>query len=377
AVSPNLALSPPVFCQWPAATLARAMEETANLYRALRELGAPLDHVDVGGGLAVDYEGRRATSFCSMDYGLDDYAELVVAALARVCSNHTLPQPGLVSESGRALTAHHAVLLTEVIDSETLDDVPAAAPAAADDGWERAYRDANNALAESQIAFTRGALSLVERAAAERGAYARLRALMASLNPQDAPQAQTLAALREKLADKYFCNFSVFQSVPDVWGLNQVFPVLPLQRLDERPDRRVRLCDLTCDSDGRMDRYVDDAGVDTSLPLHSLRAGERYRLGIFMVGAYQENLGDMHNLFGDTDAVNVELDPTNPGGWRLTEPEHGDRADELLRYVHFCPEALRAAYRSKVEAAALDADQRRACLELLEDGLAGYTYLLD
>jgi arginine decarboxylase len=354
------------------AALDRAMAETAALYRGLRQSGAPLDCVDVGGGLAVDYEGRGDVGYCSMNYRVADYADLVVSALAEVCRAHDLPHPHVISESGRALTAHHAVLLTEVIDSESPEDGTAAA---IPDGAPLTGVNAVQArLDEVRSAFVRGELELAERAEVERECYAALRALAPRLDPEDAEQRAVLDALREKLADKYFCNFSVFQSLPDVWALDQIFPILPLARLDERPDRRVRLCDLTCDSDGRIDRYVDADGLDTTLPLHALRDGEPYRLGIFMVGAYQENLGDMHNLFGDTDAVNVEMDGDR---WRLAEPERGDGADELLRYVHFEPDALRAAYRDKLAAAELDADARADCLGLLEEGLSGYTYLLD
>ena len=354
------------------AALARAMEETAHLYRALRELGAPVDCVDVGGGLAVDYEGRGARSFCSMNYGVPDYAELVVGALARVCGDAGLPQPDLISESGRALTAHHAVLLTQVIDSES---PLAAAAATLDDSLSpSAQLDRVQArLADTQRRFTAGEIGLVERAAAEREAVAVHRAI-AAIEPAGADDRAAVTAARDKLASKYFVNFSVFQSVPDVWALDQVFPVMPLSRLDERPTERARLCDLTCDSDGRMDRYVDDDGLDASLPLHTLEPGTPYRLGIFLVGAYQENLGDMHNLFGDTDVVNVEIDGE---GWRLAGAEQGDRADELLRYVHFEPEALRVAYRRKLAAAGLGAEARRETEALLEAGLAGYTYLLD
>lgn len=354
------------------AALGRAMDETAGLYRGLRQLGAPVDCVDVGGGLAVDYEGRGDVSYCSMNYGVPDYADLVISALAGVCRAHDLPHPRVISESGRALTAHHAVLLTEVIDSESLNDGTAAE--ISDEPPLTAVRAVQARLDEAQAAFVRGELDLAGRAAVERESYAALRALAPRLDAGDAEQRAVLDALREKLADKYFCNFSVFQSLPDVWALDQIFPILPLARLDERPDRRVRLCDLTCDSDGRIDRYVDADGLDGTLPLHALRPDEPYRLGIFMVGAYQENLGDMHNMFGDTDAVNVE---TGDGGWRLTEAERGDRADELLRYVHFEPEALRAAYRDKLAAAELGPGARAECLALLEEGLSGYTYLLD
>lgn len=354
------------------AALAGAMDETAHLYRGLRALGAPVEVVDVGGGLAVDYEGRGARSFCSMNYGVPDYADLVVGALARVCRAHDLPMPDLISESGRALTAHHAVLLTQVIDSESAQDSSLAAldgdvsPAAA---LDRAQRQ----MADTQARFFAGEIGLAERAAAEAQSASIYRALAAHTPANDDERA-AIATAREKLASKYFVNFSVFQSVPDVWALDQIFPVMPLARLDERPEERARLCDLTCDSDGRMDRYVDENGLDTTLPLHALRDGEAYRLGIFMVGAYQENLGDMHNLFGDTDVVNVEIDGD---GWHLADAEQGDRADELLRYVHFEPDDLRAAYRRKLAASNLDARMRRETETLLEAGLSGYTYLLE
>ena len=187
---------------------------------------------------------------------------------------------------------------------------------------------------------------------------------------------EALDELNEKLADKYFCNYSLFQSMPDHWAIDQVFPVLPLHRLNEEPTRRGVLNDITCDSDGRVDLYVDGAGVETSLPLHPLKSGAPYLLGIFMVGAYQEILGDMHNLFGDTDSVHVELTPD--GGHRLTQARRGDTVDSVLRFVHFDPEDLLAAYRDKVAAAeGLGAAQRAACLEELAAGLEGYTYLED
>lgn len=354
------------------AALARAMDETAHLYRGLRALGAPIDCVDVGGGLAVDYEGRGARSFCSMNYGVPDYAELVVGALKRVCDSFDLPAPDIISESGRALTAHHAVLLTQVIDSESaLPEVPARL----EDGLSPSAQldRVSEELARVLARFTAGEVGFVERAAAERKAAAVYRAL-AMLEPASADDRAAVTAARDKLAAKYFVNFSVFQSVPDVWALDQIFPVMPLARHAEAPTQRARLCDLTCDSDGRMDRYVDDEGVDATLPLHPLEEGRPYRLGIFLVGAYQENLGDMHNLFGDTDVVNVEVVGDS---WRLAEAEQGDRADELLRYVHFEPEDLRSAYRRKLVAAGLTPRARAECGAELEAGLAGYTYLLE
>jgi arginine decarboxylase len=298
----------------------------------------------------------------------------VIGALAQVGRAYDLPMPGVISESGRALTAHHAVLLTQVIDSETASAGSTAtleaglSPSATLDRAERQ-------MADVQARFLAGDIGLKERAAAEAETASVYRAL-ATHTPANDDERAAVAAAQEKTAAKYFVNFSVFQSVPDVWALDQIFPVMPLARLDERPGERARLCDLTCDSDGRMDRYVDENGVDSTLPLHALRDGEPYRLGIFMVGAYQENLGDMHNLFGDTDVVNVEIDDYG-NGWRLADAEQGDRADELLRYVHFEPDDLRAAYRRKLAASDLDARMKHETEALLEAGLSGYTYLLE
>jgi arginine decarboxylase len=188
--------------------------------------------------------------------------------------------------------------------------------------------------------------------------------------PETPPE---LDLINRQLADKYFCNLSVFQSMPDVWGIDQVFPVMPLQRLDERPQQRAILHDLTCDSDGHIEHYVDNAGIESSLPVHDRRDGEPYLLGFFLLGAYQEILGDMHNLFGDTDAVNIEL--TAQGGFRLRQPRHGDTVDELLRYVEVQPGPLLTSFRAKMAAAGLDADEVRDAMRMLEGILCGTTYL--
>ena len=191
----------------------------------------------------------------------------------------------------------------------------------------------------------------------------------------DALEPEIQVSLREKLADKYFCNFSLFQSMPDAWAIEQIFPIMPLHRLQECPDRRVTLQDLTCDSDGTVSNYVESGRLETTLALHSLQKGQPYLLGIFMVGAYQEILGDLHNLFGDTDSINVEL--LNDGSYRLSEPERGDTIDELLRYVHFEPKDLLAQCRRKLATAVSDSDRQKMLLREIEAGLIGYTYLED
>ncbi len=368
--------------------VARGMREAARFYVELRKLGAPVDVVDVGGGLGVDYEGTRSRSHCSMNYSVREYARNIVRTLTEVCAASGEPQPNLISESGRALTAHHAVLITSVVDSEMVptgalepppDDAPAvlrtlcALPGQiAADGPIECLHDAANALAEVQAQYTLGLMKLEHRAYAERAYFAVARAALPHLDPTVRAEREAIDELREKLSAKYFCNFSVFQSMPDAWAIDQVFPIVPIHRLDERPDLRGRLCDLTCDSDGRLDLYVDREGVVSTMALHELKADEPYLLGFFMVGAYQEILGDMHNLFGDTNAVNVVV---KGEGWVLEGAEHGDRTDELLRYVHLAPEELAQSYRRKFAATDMPAAQRTELLAELEAGLSGYTYL--
>jgi len=369
------------------------MKEAARYYAELRKLGAPVRVVNVGGGLGVDYEGTRSRSFCSMNYSVAEYAHNIVHALAEICAERKLPQPDIVSESGRALTAHHAVLITNVLDVEhppaaELPAAPAAdEPQILQDLWRglqglgarpalEVYHDAAHWLTEAQTMFHHGVLSLKERARAEDIYFATCRAVRGRLQPATRAHREALDELHEKLADKYFCNFSLFQSMPDHWAIDQVFPVLPLSRLNERPDRRAVLQDITCDSDGRVDLYVDGEGVEPTLPLHAPRAGEPYLLGIFMVGAYQEILGDMHNLFGDTDSVHVE--PTADGGYRLTQARRGDTVESVLRFVHFDAQELLGMYRDKIAAAKeIDAGTSATMLQEIEDGLGGYTYLED
>ncbi len=375
--------------------IQNGLREAARYYAELHRLGAPIRTVDVGGGLGIDYEGTRSRSFCSMNYSVQEYANNVVHALWETCADQGLPHPDIVTESGRAMTAHHAVLITNVIGMEPApgDGTDTLAPPAADaprvlkDLWQglsqdlsarsalEAYHDASHALTEAQTMYTHGVLALEQRAQAEQLYFATCRKVRALLQAEYRAHREALDELNEKLADKYFCNFSVFQSMPDVWAIDQIFPIVPLHRLDQRPTRRAVIQDLTCDSDGRIDYYVDREGVETTLPLHLVDAGAPYLLGIFLVGAYQEILGDIHNLFGDTDSVNLEL--TADGGHRLVRPRQGDTVETVLRYVDFSADELLRAYRAKVGGATLTPEQQRAYLGELQAGLTGYTYLED
>jgi len=370
--------------------IQRALGEAARYYRQLHQLGAPILHVDVGGGLGIDYDGSQSRNDCSINYSLQEYANNVVYAFSSICQEHRLPQPNLLTECGRAMTAHHAVLITHVTDIEQAPGDTQPLPATVDEPliiqslWDglanlgkrsalEIYHDAAHWLSEAHSMFALGVLDLPQRARAEQLYFATCRQVRQVLQQGARNQREILDELNEKLADKYFCNFSLFQSMPDAWAIDQIFPIIPLHRLDERPTRRATLQDLTCDSDGQVSRYVDAEGIETSLPVHALRVGERYLLGIFLIGAYQEILGDMHNLFGDTHAVNVSLTPD--GNYRLVEPETGDTVEDMLLYVHFDVNNFRERYRRRLADTHLDnACQQRYLNELL-DGLKGYTYL--
>ena len=364
------------------------MREAGRFYQQLRQLGAAIDTLDVGGGLGVDYEGTRSRSYCSMNYAMADYAWHIVHSLKEICSRYALPEPNIISESGRALTAHHAVLLANIIDREQLraEQVSVPASGAAEEVqflWQlnealhgpganllELYQDVLSAWQDVHQRYLQGEISLSERAVAERLYINCQLAIRARLDASRKHQRQLLDELNEKLADKLFVNFSVFQSVPDVWGIDQIFPVLPLSGLDSAPTRRVVLQDITCDSDGRIDQYVDGEGLETTLPMPE-QAGDE--LGIFMVGAYQEILGDMHNLFGDTDSVDVEIDAD--GTIRLDHAIQGDSVASVLRYVNFDPDKLLAALQQHCQAAALSDEERGQFLQEISDGLNGYTYL--
>lgn len=368
--------------------IQRGMHECSRHYVELRQLGAPLDTLDVGGGLGVDYEGTRSRSYCSMNYTPQEYANNIVHTIWENCTSQKQPHPKLISESGRALTAHHAVLITNVIDHDTHGEpqvIPAAAgPSILQDLAQclagisekpavESYHDAVHWLSEAQTMYIHGVITLKQRAAAESLYQAICKNVRSILKPGLHAHREILDELNEKLADKYFCNFSLFQSIPDAWAIQQVFPIVPLHRLNEEPTRRGLIQDLTCDSDGRIDYYVNEEGVESTLPLHAFTPGEEYLLGIFMVGAYQEILGDMHNLFGDTDSVNVHVN--QDGSYHLEEQLKGDTVDSVLRYVHFDSQELAAKFTEKLKQCKLNETERQQYRHELMEGLRGYTYL--
>jgi len=365
-----------------------ALREAGRYYAELRTLGAPITTMDTGGGLGVDYEGTHSSSECSINYSIDEYAHSIIRAFAEICSEYGLPHPDLITESGRAMSAHHAVLITNIINVESVaDDIPEPTQSEAKPLKDLCallrrlakepplglYLDAKFDLEEARAMYVRGKLNLKELAEAERLNAAICQTVRGRLNVRLRAHREALDELNERLADKVFCNFSVFQSMPDAWAIDQIFPVMPLQRLDEEPTRRAVLQDLTCDSDGQINAYLDRQSIETTMPLHEIKPAEGYLIGAFLVGAYQEILGDMHNLFGDTHSVNIELD--GQGGWRLVQPMRGDGANESLRYVHIEPEELERAYRKKLLDAGLAPDQRKLFESELIAGLSAYTYL--
>ncbi|MET4027021.1 arginine decarboxylase [Marinobacter sp. MBR-99] len=369
------------------------LKECARFYTELHRLGAPVSTVDIGGGLGVDYEGTRSRSSCSMNYSVFEYAYNVVHVLQAECDRQGIPHPDLISESGRALTAHHSVLVTNVIDRETPDqrDVTAPgtdAPAPLHDLWRdllslqddqsprslaEIYHDVLHAMTDVHAQFAHGLLSLSERAQAETLYTNCCRLLRSQLDSTSRAHREIIDELNEKLAEKLFVNFSLFQSLPDVWGIDQIFPVMPINGLNRPLNRRAVIQDITCDSDGRIDQYVDGQGIETTLALPEEKEGEPLLMGFFMTGAYQEILGDMHNLFGDTHSVDVRLN--DQGKYDIGTPITGDTVAKVLRYVNFEPDNLLRAYQDKFAASDLNEPTQARLLAELKAGLEGYTYL--
>ncbi|MBB4639478.1 biosynthetic arginine decarboxylase [Longimicrobium terrae] len=368
-----------------------AMTEVSRYYVEIRQLGVEVEFVDVGGGLGVDYDGSRSPSAASVNYSMQEYANDIVYSIAEACRENEVPMPHIISESGRALTAHHALLLINVIDLETQASEPPDAVTEDDhtlvqelagvlrelDGrsLREVYHDATFIKGQLQIHFNSGTLTLRERAVAERYWLAIMNrvAQLASRDPEE--HDDILPELEGLLIDRYFCNFSLFQSLPDSWAIDQLFPIMPVHRLDEEPTRRGTLQDVTCDSDGKIDQFVGWKKSKPSLELHSFDHDEKYVLGIFLTGAYQEILGDLHNLFGDTNAVHIRL---SEGGYEIGDLVHGDTITEVLNYVQFNTQDLISTFRRKISNARdLTRAEANAFIADYIAGLAGYTYLED
>jgi arginine decarboxylase len=368
-----------------------AIRECARHYAELRELGVPIETIDVGGGLGVDYEGSGSRSSCSMNYSVLEYANNVVAPIADICEQKGLPQPNIITESGRAMTAHHAMLITNVIDIEKAP-IPAnvAEPCDSDGAiyqelWRtlnkvnsrqvlECYHDAVHLFSDAHQEYVVGLLSISQWAKIEQIYFAILQQVQAKLDMKSRSHREVLDELNEKLADKLFVNFSLFQSLPDVWGIGQLFPVMPLSKLDQELTSRAIIQDITCDSDGQIRQYADGLGVESSLPLPDYHNEQDYYIGMFMVGAYQEILGDLHNLFGDTDSVHVELDANEARGYKLSKLLKGESVADVLSHVQFKAEQLAQSYQQQVSNSTIDEGNKQAFIDELVSGLQGYTY---
>jgi arginine decarboxylase len=372
-----------------------ALNEAARIYTELVKAGAGLEYLDVGGGLGVDYDGSQTNFESSVNYTLEEYANDVVYHIQTVCDDAGVKHPNIVSESGRAIVAYHSVLIFNVLGVSAFGEEKIPESFSEDEAEQplidlletyqnltarnalESYHDAQQAMDMALNLFSGGYLPLDQRCQAENIYWAilvKLKKLVAQM--EDIPE--DLQGLDDTMADTYFCNFSLFQSCPDSWAIKQLFPVMPIHRLNTPPTHHAVLGDITCDSDGKIDQFIDRRDVKRTLPLHTVN-GDPYYLGVFLVGAYQEILGDLHNLFGDTHAVHVSLD--DRGSVVLDAVIKGDTVKEVLDYVEFSADELVRKLRNDVELAVrqgkISYEESGRLLEFYEDGLGGYTYLED
>jgi arginine decarboxylase len=376
-----------------------AVTELAHVYAELKLLGAGLEYIDIGGGLGIDYDGSRTNYESSMNYSLAEYASDVVYRIGSVCDARKIPHPQIISESGRAIAAHHSVLVFNVLGASALDqfrvanrleedgvgagDIPQpvrdlfdAYRGVSERRLVECWHDALQAREQALQMFNLGYLSLVHRGLAERlywATCARVRDYARRLH--EIPE--ELEGLETILSDIYFCNFSVFQSLPDSWAIGQLFPIMPIHRLDERPSRSAVLADITCDSDGKIDRFVSLRDTKRTLEVHELKPDEDYYLATFLVGAYQETLGDLHNLFGDTHVVHIRLDVN--GSWWIEETVKGDTALQVLGYMEYDTDELYPSLARDCERAVregrLSVAESQQLKRFYETELHGYAYL--
>lgn len=373
--------------------IKNALREASQFYVELYKLGFSVELVDIGGGLGVDYDGTRsANSESSINYSIQEYVNDAVYTIVEASNRHEIPHPNIITESGRSLTAHHSVLIFEALESTSIprwdedEEITEEDHALVKDLyalWDtlnqprmlETWHDAQQIREEALDRFSFGLIDLKTRAKVERLFWSIARDVqdMASKLKHIPDE---LSNLRKLLADKYFCNFSLFQSLPDSWAIDQIFPVMPIHRLQEKPDRVATLQDATCDSDGKIDNFISTRNFSYYLPIHSLRKKESYYIGVFLVGAYQEILGDLHNLFGDTNAVHVKVDEK---GYTIDQIIDGETVAEVLEYVQYSPKKMVRAVEtwvmSSVKAGVISIEEGKEFLSNYRSGLYGYTYL--
>lgn len=370
-----------------------ALREASEFYVQLHKNGYHIDFVDIGGGLGVDYDGTRSpNSESSVNYSLQEYVNDSIATLVDASDRNNIPHPNIITESGRSLTAHHSVLIFEVLETTTLPEWHEEDELGEKDHelvqelyslWERlnqpgmleTWHDAQQIREEALDRFSLGLLDLKTRAQIERLFWSIARELYQMTN-ETKHIPEELRHLPKILSDKYFCNFSLFQSMPDSWAIDQIFPIVPLQRLDEKPVRAATLQDITCDSDGKIDNFISTRNFSYYLPVHPIKPKESYYVGVFLVGAYQEILGDLHNLFGDTNAVHVSV---NDDGYEIDQVIDGETVAEVLEYVQYNPKKLVRTVEtwvtSAVKGGIISAEEGKEFLSTYRSGLYGYTYL--
>ncbi|HEY6477094.1 MAG TPA: biosynthetic arginine decarboxylase [Polyangia bacterium] len=370
-----------------------ALREAGRFFVEICRLGAPLKYFDAGGGLGVDYDGSQTNFASSMNYTTQEYANDIVFSLQEICDAGGVPHPTIVTESGRAVVAHHSMLVVDILGVGEFDvgkapeQVGTEASRVVKNLFEtfkevsrknvlESYHDALEYKEEALQLFNLGNLSRSERAVAEDIFWGVCQKLLKMVRDmREVPE--ELEGLERALSDTYFCNFSMFQSLPDIWAIDQLFPIMPIHRLGEEPTRRAVLADITCDSDGKIDHFIDRRDVKSVLELHPINNGQDYYLGIFLIGAYQEILGDLHNLFGNTNTVHVSL--AAGGGYQIEHVVTGDTVTDVLKYVSYSREELVARVRRFAELAVranrMTLEETRSMLRMYEEGLAGYTYL--
>jgi arginine decarboxylase len=370
-----------------------ALTEAARVFVELYRLGAGLKYIDVGGGLGIDYDGSQTNFESSTNYTLQEYANDVVYRIKQVCDEEGVPHPAIISESGRALVAYHSVLVFDILGTSNFDKCTA--PESLDENspepvkdlfsnykdlnkknFLELYHDATEQMEKTLTLFNLGHMTVQQRAEAERLFWAFGRKLQRIVRDMDYVP-EELAGLDAMLSDTYFCNFSVFQSMPDSWAIKQLFPMMPIHRLTEAPTRRAVLGDITCDSDGKIDQFIDLRDVRNTLELHPYDGNEPYYVGAFLLGAYQEILGDLHNLLGDTNAVHISME--EDGTPSIDSVVKGDTVTEVLNYVQYSAEKLTDRMRKDVERAVrqgkITTTEAKHFLKYYEAGLEGYTYL--
>lgn len=370
-----------------------ALREAAQFYVQLHELGYNVEFVDIGGGLGVDYDGTRSSySESSVNYSIQEYVNDSVSTMVDAANKNNIPHPNIITESGRSLTAHHSILVFEVLETATLPEWDENEEINGDahelvkelyDIWDNlsqtrmleAWHDAQQIREESLDLFSLGMLNLKTRSQIERLYFSIAREIyQLAGRAKHAPE--ELKQLSKLLPDKYFCNFSLFQSLPDSWAIDQVFPIIPIHRLDEKPDRSATLQDITCDSDGKIENFISNGSQTQYLPVHAKKKNDSYYLGAFLVGAYQEILGDLHNLFGDTNAVHISVDDK---GYKIEQMIDGETVAEVLDYAQYNAKKLVRTVEtwvtSCVKQGAITVDEGKEFLSNYRSGLYGYTYL--